>query len=431
MATKRPPSPGLISNPFIKKRNLGWALDVPARHFASPEAQAEPHSPLPTAAAIESGSATITDHAAHFSALLASATLNPYPSTSPRLSIPAYRELYDSCSGSSHGAHFVIHQHDHPIAGTHYDLRLQINGSSSASWAVMYGMPGDANSTRLSRNATETRVHCLWNHLVETGSRGTGSLVIWDTGRYEVLRRRSKFAPRIDPESGEEDEGEDGRTEQEKLRDAFGTRKIRVRLHGGKLPRGYVLNLRLTKGEDQEGREKAKKSAGMAPKRRRKGPKHEVVIETSEEENPSEEDDVLEEVKEDPGGLSKSPGPANMSQAMRQEIEELEDAQVRATNAYPGAENTISSVHQRRWYLSMDRVASGFVKRRGAKGAKPRWELESEECQGQDERFTYPFYVRGPEFERSLITGRLGSDILRDEGVADFIRRKGWRPVLR
>jgi hypothetical protein len=26
----------------------------------------------------------------------------------------------------------------------------------------MYGLPGDPNSQRLNRNATETRIHCLW-----------------------------------------------------------------------------------------------------------------------------------------------------------------------------------------------------------------------------------------------------------------------------
>ncbi|KAG7137342.1 hypothetical protein HYQ45_005305 [Verticillium longisporum] len=401
MATKRPRSPGqaLIPNPFIKKRNLEWALNVPDDVAQATRRQAadgdddddddddddndDDNAARPTpppAAAIESGSATITNHAAHFSAVLAGAALDPWPRAAPRLPVAAYAALYASCLGAPRGAHFVVHQHDHPVAGTHYDLRLQINGSSSASWAVMYGLPGDAASARLGRNATETRVHCLWNHLVETASRATGSLLVWDTGTYEVLGRRSKFAPEVDPDSERsEDEAEDGRTEQEKLRDAFAERKIR------------------------------------------------------EEEEEELDDAVLEAREEVPGEESKPlTGPANMSQAMRQEIEELEDAQVRATNAYPGAENTICSVHQRRWYLSMDRAASGFVKkRRGGGTKKPRWEPENEQPPGEDGRLTYPFYVRGHEVERSLITGRLGSDVLRDEGVVDFVGRKGWRPVLR
>jgi len=50
----------------------------------------------------------------------------------------------------------------HPVAGVHYDLRLQISQTSSVSWACMYGLPGNPNSRRLNRNATETRVHNVW-----------------------------------------------------------------------------------------------------------------------------------------------------------------------------------------------------------------------------------------------------------------------------
>lgn len=41
-----------------------------------------------------------------------------------------------------------------------------------------------------------------------------------------------------------------------------------------------------------------------------------------------------------------------------------------------------------------------------------------------------PFYVRGPEVERSVVTGRLAREVLEDEGVEGFVRRRGWRPVL-
>lgn len=56
----------------------------------------------------------------------------------------------------------MVHQHDHPVSGPHYDLRLQFSETSSVSWSVMYGLPGDPNSRRLNRNATETRVHSYW-----------------------------------------------------------------------------------------------------------------------------------------------------------------------------------------------------------------------------------------------------------------------------
>ena len=172
--SKRHPSPDLIPNPFIKKRNLTWTIEdlsqskEPARGDNSSDhktPRSEDHQV--SAAAIEAGQVQITDHLSHFSSLLSSHVLqNSIPSQSakhvPLLSINDYASIYTSNSGSRHGAHFVIHQHDHPVAGTHYDLRLQINETSSASWAIMYGLPGDPNSKRLNRNATETRIHCLW-----------------------------------------------------------------------------------------------------------------------------------------------------------------------------------------------------------------------------------------------------------------------------
>lgn len=145
---------------------------------------------------------------------------------------------------------------------------------------------------------------------------------------------------------------------------------------------------------------------------------------------------------------------------MERELRELEDAQVRLTNAYPGASNTISSIHQRKWYLSLDRNACGFVENR--QSGRSLWQLpqpnnandyeldlsdlgQEESCsiyehtavkltatEGQREsRLLFPFYVRGPEYERSVVTGRRSRDILRDDGITNFVSRKGWTPVLK
>lgn len=115
---------------------------------------------------------------------------------------------------------------------------------------------------------------------------------------------------------------------------------------------------------------------------------------------------------------------------VERELRELEDEEVRMTNAYKGAENTVGSIHQRKGYLSLDREASRFVKGKGG------WVLR--ERGGGDNgrgRLGYPFYVGGPEVERSVVTRRLGDEVLRDEvlkdeGVVGFVKRKGWRPVL-
>ncbi len=132
------------------------------------KAGAEPSEhPDPSTAAIEAGEAVIKDHLNYFSTKLSSLvkTQTGNNQTQPRLSIEGFVDLY-SRNQNSRGRHFVIHQHDHPIAGTHYDLRLQISESSSISFAIMYGLPGNPNSRHLGRNASETRVHNVWVRFV-------------------------------------------------------------------------------------------------------------------------------------------------------------------------------------------------------------------------------------------------------------------------
>lgn len=186
---KRRASPELVSNPFVKKRNLEWSISPPPfrnadRRRHEPEIQnasvhppgqesearrgteegsktvsrhevaQQPHQESsvaaenntqkppggPSASAlIENNTIKITDHLAWFSNLLAKAILNPFPAGQPHLTIPTYQSLYNRSFQSPAGAHFVVTQHDHPVAGPHYDLRLQINGDSSCSWAIMYG----------------------------------------------------------------------------------------------------------------------------------------------------------------------------------------------------------------------------------------------------------------------------------------------------
>ncbi|KAI1756809.1 DNA polymerase ligase-domain-containing protein [Xylaria castorea] len=463
MSTKRSRSPGLVTNPFIKKRNLKWSIDITglphdaASSGSSDEDEKPPHQneQLPTTSAIEAGKASIEDHLDYFGARLAKATLSPFPSGTPYLSVKDYRSLYEVNVGSSQGAHFIIHQHDHPIAGTHYDLRLQINETSSASWAIMYGPPGDPNSFRLNRNATETRIHCLWNHLIETASHATGSLLIWDTGTYTVLPTERKSSRDDSQSSTDEDSSSPQLTEQQKLHQAFSARKIRLQLHGARLPSPYVLNLRLTREEDAAGRARStrvpktrrRRGAPTAISNRvtRSGARGKKAVEPATSSDSEPDADIVhapaEQVKD---------GERNIS-ATERELRELEDEEVRKTNAYPGAINSIGSVHQRRWYLSLDRDASGLVKRRregrvvwestdvcsdGAAGGLRKADSSgNEKNSGQDKaiapRLAYPFYVRGVEHERSVLTGRLGSEVLEDEGVIGYIGRKGWQAIVR
>lgn len=408
----------------------------------------------PSASAlIENNTVKITDHLAWFSKLLAKAILEPFPAGQPLLTIPAYQSLYNRSFQSPAGAHFVVTQHDHPVAGPHYDLRLQINGDSSCSWAIMYGLPGDPNSrgrtgratgAGVLRNATETRVHCLWNHLVETAGLHTGSLLVWDTGSYEVLPpRRSKYAP-VDSQEGDSDGSEGGRwdkrSQQEKLAAAFSSRKIRLRLNGSRLPRGYAVNLRLTKDEDAAGRAKAARPAGTRKRRGRKAPPKKAPETSSDggddsgsDRRPGRSDGEGEDYND--GSAAASKKDVEGISEMEKELRELEDAEVRRTNAYPGAVNSIGSVHQRKWFLSLDREECGFF--RTKKDGRVWWERQevaAEDGQGSDHgqgRLQWPFYVRGPDHERSIVTGRLGAEVLKDEGVVGYVGRKGWRPILR
>ncbi|KAI1804752.1 DNA polymerase ligase-domain-containing protein [Daldinia bambusicola] len=405
-------SPQLVGNPFIKKENLEWIFDLshpaPDDREDSSSDETGDYGPGaeeegPKASAVEAGEAKVEDYVGYFSGVLEKAILSPFPSDMPRLSIDAYRRLYEDNSGNPRGAHFIVHQHDHPIAGTHYDLHLQINETSSASWAIMYGLPGDPNSRRLNRNATETRVHCLWNHLIETASTATGSLLIWDTGTYTILPPRGNSKPaNFNSQSTDEEEVEEAwsrRTQQEKLHQAFQTRKIRIRLIGTRLPHNYVLNLRLTKAEDAAGRAK---STRTRTRRRRRG----APLPGQETEKRATV--IIRETENRKSGIINATAPADQAErvsaeeeaavsAMEREIRELEDEQVRRTNAYAGAANPVGSVHRRR-------------------------------CGGN--RLTFPFYVRGAEIERSVVTGRTGADVLRDEGVVGHVARKGWRSVL-
>lgn len=102
---------------------------------------------------------------------------------------------------------------------------------------------------------------------------------------------------------------------------------------------------------------------------------------------------------------------------------ESADAKTRLTNAYPGATNSVGSIHQRKWFISLDRPNSGFVQDKTEKVWK-RME-NSGDLLGFE-----AFYVRGPEVERSVVTGRTGQEVLKDENVTNFIPRRGWRPIL-
>ena len=60
------------------------------------------------------------------------------------------------------------------------------------------------------------------NHLIETASMSTGSLLVWDTGEYEMLPYREKVEEVTDDElSGDSDGDSSNLSDSEKLHAAF------------------------------------------------------------------------------------------------------------------------------------------------------------------------------------------------------------------
>jgi hypothetical protein len=366
----------------------------------------------PTLAAVEAGKAKIDDHLAYFRNHLAKAS-RVMPSNVARLSIRDFSTLYHS-NQHKHGHHFVIHQHNHPRAGVHYDLRLQFSKSSSMSFAIPKGLPGDPNSRSIGRMAIETRVHNYWNHLIESASSKTGSLLIWDTGTYEVLPRKKEGRNRKGTPSPQTTDDENGASssedeaskpalgkssekqhENEKLIAAFQTRYIRLRLHGTRLPKGYTVILRLPTNEIIK-----------RPTARQKSKQKSQAQEVQSQSDSDAEDQPRITVPE--------PG---VEEDLDTDTDE--DTQTRRTNAYPGSTNEIGSIHQRHWFLQLDRQNSGFVLDQSS-NSKVSW------LRGPNGGGFEPFLVRGRDHERSAVTGRLARDVESDEGIEGFVGRGGW-----
>ncbi|KAJ5565010.1 hypothetical protein N7513_001252 [Penicillium frequentans] len=411
-----------VSPPQRKRQICSQAVDASQRSSASPNNE---HN----LAAIEAGEVKVDDHLGIISTKLHQFVRPSLTSQlMPRLPIAEWVDLYQR-NDHPEGRHFVIHQHDHPVAGPHYDLRLQFSKTSSVSWSIMYGLPGDPNSQRLNRNATETRIHCLWNHLIETASVKTGSMIIWDTGEYEVLPYYAdKSLPETDDSRSED--SDDARSpknfasDSAKLQKAFQNRKIRLRLHGTRLPKDYTVMLRMDKSTDYA------RPIRNGPKRRRK---HVNSIRMTPRAPSTSDSDIEPSSASAQGSATEPPEPEN---AEATHSNDDIDLQIQKNNAYPGSTNTIGSIHQRRWYLSMDRANSGFEPRNTSNGtgaslstSKKRLWVRSHSTENTMRGFD-SFHVRGPDVERSIVTGRSGKDVLEDEKVEGFVPRQGWRPVL-
>lgn len=106
-----PPPRRKTSNSLVIKDITEPTQKLEARNGHS--AHETDREPDPTLAAIEAGHAQIRNHLEFFAKDFRE-TLRP--DTSPRLTIHNF-EILCKRNQHSHGRHFVVHQHDHPISG--------------------------------------------------------------------------------------------------------------------------------------------------------------------------------------------------------------------------------------------------------------------------------------------------------------------------
>ena len=114
---------------------------------------------------------------------------------------------------------FVIQQHD--ASNLHYDFRIEVDGALK-SWAVPKGLSTDPGDRRL---AIRTEDHDLdyadFEGVIPEGEYGAGTVLVWDTGKFENLTQ------------------DDGETVA--IDDALDNGHAVICLHGKKLRGAYTL----------------------------------------------------------------------------------------------------------------------------------------------------------------------------------------------
>ena len=119
------------------------------------------------------------------------------------------------------GRRFVIQKHD--ASPLHYDLRLEI-GNVLVSWAIPKGPSTDPREKRLAVHTEDhPKDYASFEGVIPEGEYGSGTVMIWDRGRYRNLRAHK---------------GPHSRSMDASLKDGL----IEVWIDGSKIKGGYALN---------------------------------------------------------------------------------------------------------------------------------------------------------------------------------------------
>jgi hypothetical protein len=187
-------------------------------------------------------------------------------------------------------------------------------------------------------------------------------------------------------------------SQEKDLRKAFKppTCSIRMSSIDGGGSRGMIPLENIVRIQNVLGPNLNKKTVFSEPKRRRKvKPRLTVLVDTDSEG--IEEDHTAPNLEDDDSTAS------SIANAYEGE-DETEISSIRT--------NSIDSVHQRHWFMLLDRTNSGFQKVGGT------WSPAAQNS-GFD-----PFFTRGANIERTVVTGHTSAKVMADEGVEGFVGRK-------
>lgn len=126
---------------------------------------------------------------------------------------------------------FVIQKH--AATNLHYDLRLEIDGVMK-SWAVPKGPSSDPTVKRLAMQVEDHPIeYNTFEGTIPAGEYGGGTVMLWDTGTYEIEN------PPDDSNSDSDSDSDDDPNKS--ARDEYDRGEMKVVFHGKRIKGSYAL----------------------------------------------------------------------------------------------------------------------------------------------------------------------------------------------